>query len=107
MGKVDLPNGRNVVNTLANMGLVTGSEPRPYAIFSTESGSTICGDGRKCGHTGVVLGINEAEDEIFIGQMSYGAPRSWGLTVIRKSLSTYRNGSYTYAYTDDVLQGGI
>lgn len=107
LGKVGLPNGRNVVNTLANMGLVTGSEPRPYAIFSTDKGSTVCSDGRKCGHTGVILGINEAADEIYIGQMGYEEPRSWGLTAIRRKLSTYRNGSYTYAYTDDVLQGGI
>jgi len=107
LGKVGLPNGRNVVNTLANKGLVTGSEPRPYAIFSTDSGTTICSDGRKCGHTGVILGINEAADEIYIGQMGYEAPRSWGLTAIRRKLSTYRNGSYTYAYTDDVLKGDI
>lgn len=105
LGKVGLPNGRNVVNSLANdYGLPTGTEPRPYAIFSTDSGSTICSDGRKCGHTGVVLGVNEDANEIYIGQMAYSHTRAWGLSVIRNSLDKYRNGSYSYAYTDQVLK---
>lgn len=105
LGKVGLPNGRNVVNSLANnYGLPTGSEPRPYAIFSTASGSTVCRDGQLCGHTGVVLGINEEAGEIYIGQMGYSHTRAWGLSVIRSSLDKYRNGSYTYAYTDEVLK---
>lgn len=106
LGKVGLPNGRNVATFLANnYGLTLGNTPQPYAIFSTASGSTICDDGNPCGHTGVVLGINEADDEIYIGQMGYSHPRSWGLTVIRSSLSKYNNGTYTYAYlTNDLLK---
>ncbi len=104
LGKVGLPDGRNVVSRLAsNYNLPTGSEPRPYAIFSTNSGSTTCGN-RLCGHTGVILGVNEADGEIYVGQMGYSHTRAWGLTVIRESLDKYRNGSYIYAYTDQVLK---
>lgn len=105
LGKTRLPNGKDVVGMLANLGLPTGTEPRPYAIFSTSNGDTWCDKAHtvKCGHTGVILGIDEAANEIYIGQMSYSKPRSWGLTAIKRNLSNYIGNGYTYAYTDSVL----
>lgn len=107
-------NGGDVVsNLINNHGLTDGGNiPRAYAVFSTKSpkyASAVCDDntGELCGHTGIVLGINEEADEIYLGQMAYGAKRDWGLTHVVRKLSDYSNGDFTYAYTDEFLKGNI
>ena len=81
-----------------------GFTPKPYAVFSTFlSSSTPCG-GVICGHTGIVLGINEAADEIYIGQTGYNTPLdSTFVTTIVYPLSEYTSGNYWYAYLDDII----
>ncbi|MDR2063559.1 MAG: phage tail-type lysozyme domain-containing protein [Candidatus Nomurabacteria bacterium] len=98
-----LPNGKHVVSRLLDLGFVSGgTTPRPYAIFSKQTGSTICSDGLPCGHTGVVLGIEG--DKIIIGEAGCSASFDWiGAHVY--NLSDYTNGSYTYVYTDNILKG--
>lgn len=58
----------------------------------------------KCGHTGVVLGIDEAANKIFIGEAGCSQPISW-TRAKEKKLSDFTNKSYTYAYTDNILKG--
>lgn len=79
-----------------------GFEPRPYAIFSTWKGITDCGN-VKCGHTGVVLGINQSENKIYIGQAGYNQPLIGYSDVVEKNLSDYTNGDYWFAYTDNIV----
>jgi hypothetical protein len=63
----DTVDGRNVVNKLhTKYGWATGDQPRPYAIFSTNSGN----------HTGVVLGVN-SDGTYITGEASCGDPLSW------------------------------
>ena len=79
-----------------------GFVPKAFAIFSTGHGVSMC-DGVKCGHTGVVLGINEAEDKIYIGQAGYDTPLAGYSDVIEYSLSDYTSGEYWFAYTDSIV----
>ena len=95
-------NGSEVVGNLSkNFGLPVGDKPQPYAIFSTASGTTMCGP-VLCGHTGVVLGIDEANNKIIIGEAGCSQPFEW-TGAHEKDLSKYTDGNYTYAYTDSVL----
>lgn len=99
-------NGGDVVSNLLSRtggGFANGSTvPRPYAVFSVRKGSTMC-DGVICGHTGIVLGIDSANDQIIIGEAGCGQPLSWADAHVYK-LSEYTSGKYTYAYTDGILQ---
>ena len=53
--------GRSVSQNLArDLALKTGSEPRPYAVFSDDSYSP--------GHTGVVLGVDSAKKTMLVGE---------------------------------------
>lgn len=94
-------NGGQVVGYLLNYSaenFITsgGSVPRPYAIFS-RPGASFNG----AGHTGVVLGIKEAEGKIIIGEAGCNNP---GFTGAHEyDLSEYTNGRYTYAYTDGAI----
>lgn len=106
----NLGNGGDVTNVLINQyGLTDGGHtPRPYAVFSTRSlkwSNVYCGS-LICGHTGIVLGINEAEHKIYIGQMGYGSKRVWGLTRIEYDLDVFANNEFNYAYTDQFLKQG-
>ena len=49
----DLPDGRDVVDTLRGRGADTGYEPRVWAVFSW--------DGGEYGHTGVILGYQDGK----------------------------------------------
>lgn len=95
-----LPDGHDVVGALlsANKGFIDGGHtPKAYAIFSHDSGSF-----GGAGHTGVVLGIDKANNKIIIGEAGCGA----GLDFIgahEYSLSEWTdNPSITYAYTDNI-----
>lgn len=106
-GSYGLPNGSGVVERLVKQGFTNGgTTPRAYAVFSIASGRTMCGD-RPCGHTGVVLGIDEARGKIIIGEAGCrtdGVPGNPG-TATEQELSKYTSGSYTFAYTDSYLKG--
>ena len=88
-----------------NPTIKSGNTPRPYAIFSTASGSMMCGD-VKCGHTGVILGIDTARGKVIVGEAGCGAGLEWD-TAREYELSAFDSPEYTYAYTDDLLKGAI
>ena len=94
-----LPNGSKVVETLTSKyGFSNeGTTPKVYAIFSTASGSTMCGN-VKCGHTGVVLGINKSTNKIIVGEAGCSSASFTGAP--EYNLTNFSNGSYTFAYTD-------
>lgn len=80
-----------------------GFEPRPFAIFSNTE-STVYDNGVPCGHTGVVLGIDQANNKIYIGQTGYGTSlNSPFVTTIAYDLDKYTNGKHWYAYTDGIV----
>ena len=99
-----LPNGKDVASYLKSQGFPDGgTTPKPYAIFSTGDGTTrTCGG--LCGHTGVVLGIDTANNKIIIGEAGCsGGPDFTGAH--EYDLSKYTSGTYTYVYTDGLLTG--
>ncbi|MBR2864216.1 glucosaminidase domain-containing protein [Candidatus Saccharibacteria bacterium] len=88
-------NGSQVVGNLISRGWQNGGHtPKPGAVFSTHSGSTMCGT-VKCGHTGVVVAISG--NTIYIAEAGCSKPFSW-TGIHAKSLSQYKSSSYTYAY---------
>ena len=88
--------GQVVSNLISNYGWTDGGNtPQPYAVFSTSSGQTVCSDGKLCGHTGVILGINSQAGTALIGEAGCSQPFSW-TGVHSKSLSELSN--YTFAY---------
>ncbi len=100
---VGLGNGADIVGSLLSGGYAFtdgGSTPQVYAIFSTSSGSTMC-NGKACGHTGVVLGINTNTNTIIIGEAACGAGES-GIKAREEPLSTFMTSSYRYAYPNKV-----
>jgi hypothetical protein len=100
-------NGSTVVQNLAarNPGLETGHVARPNAVFSTPSGSQMCGP-IKCGHTGVVLGVDEARGKVIIGEAGCGATSVWD-TAREYDLAKFNSKMYTYAYVGDHLKAAI
>lgn len=97
---VGLGNGADIVGSLLGSGYQFtdgGSTPSVYAIFSTSEGSTICNNGRPCGHTGVVLGIDTDNDKIIIGEAACGSGES-GIVAREDSLSAFTTSDYRYAY---------
>ena len=92
-----LPDGRNVVGRLLEEGFKDGGKiPKPYAIFS--KGSSVAE-----GHTGVVLGIDEANNKIIIGEAGCGASVDW-IGAHEYNLSDWTNTGVVYAYTDGLLK---
>jgi hypothetical protein len=100
-------NGSTVAaNIIArNPSIQNGHTPRPYAIFSTPSGSQMCGD-VKCGHTGVILGVDTDRGKVIVGEAGCGTPASWD-TAREYSLAQFNSADYTYVYTDGLLKGAI
>ena len=92
-------NGSTVVpNIIArNPGIQNGHSPRPYAIFSTPSGSEMCGS-VKCGHTGVILGVDTTRQKVIVGEAGCGASLDWD-TAREYDLSKFDSDAYTYVYT--------
>lgn len=100
---VGLGNGADIVGSLisGNYGFTDGGNiPQVYSIFSTSSGSTMCGT-KACGHTGVVLGINTNTNTIIIGEAACGSGES-GIKAREESLTTFMSSSYRYAYPNKV-----
>lgn len=95
--------GKLMVQKLAStQGLPTGTEPRPYAIFSTSQWGS-------AGHTGVVLGVNTATQKIIVGEAACSQsaghlqyePRAWEYT-----FDYVQKNGWTFAYTDSILKEG-
>ena len=92
-------NGNGVVHELlaANPDMKGGTEPQPFSIFSVTSGSTICEDGNPCGHTGVVVAVNN--DDIMTIEASYMDPSFTGVKHHTKDYFTntkYPNEVFAY-----------
>lgn len=79
-----------------NPGVQSGTEPRPYAIFSTPSTS-------EYGHTGIILGVDTAKQTVIVGEAGCGFGMDW-ITAREKPLAEFQSG-YTYAYTEGYLTG--
>ncbi len=98
--------GCAIVNNYKDLPGITygGTTPKVYAIFSRNSKkagcASSCADGCE-GHTGVVLGIDEANNKIIIGEAGCDADASW-TGAHEYNLSDYTNGSYTYLYIDNL-----
>lgn len=99
-GNLGLPDGRKVAGMLAGKYGFSDlqSEPRAFAIFSRLSG----GNGH--GHTGVVLGVDEANDQMIIGEAGCGSSIDFiGAKVVK--MSDMISSDYEYVYTDAILMG--
>ncbi len=87
-------NGEFMVQKLGSTkGLKTGSEPRPYAVFSTGTYN----------HTGVVLGVTS--DSVIVGEAgcNVGFVKGEWPGVREWSLEEAKSKKMTYAYTDDII----
>jgi hypothetical protein len=97
-------NGSTVVRNVKarNPSLETGHVPRPNAIFSTASGSQMCGD-VKCGHTGVILGVDTDRGKVIVGEAGCNStPNDWD-TAREYDLAKFNSEKYIYVYTDGLL----
>lgn len=108
-GRNQAGNGSLVVANLVKynpvLNLETGHSPRPYAVFSTASGSQWCGS-VKCGHTGVILGVDTERGKVIVGEAGCSNPASWD-TAREYDLSKFDSHNYTYLYTDGFLKGAV
>ncbi len=101
------PNWNNTTNgvgmadkLVSSKNLEGGKQPRPYAIFSKAGPSA-------AGHTGVVLGVDTDAKKIVVGEASCS---SSGVLAYPPSVREYSFNdikSWNYAYTDNVLKGGM
>ena len=91
--------GKEVVTNLINKGFEDGGHtPRAYAVFSRQSGAS------GWGHTGIVLGVDTARKKIIIGEAGCGMDVDY-IDAKEKDLEEYSSNDYTYAYTDQLLNG--
>jgi Phage tail lysozyme len=88
--------GKDVVaNILArNPNIEHGHVPKPGAIFSTTKGYST-----QFGHTGVILGVDEARGVVIIGEAGCSAAAIWD-TAREKSLAYWTDDAIDYAYTN-------
>ncbi|MBQ6130427.1 CHAP domain-containing protein [Candidatus Saccharibacteria bacterium] len=94
-------NGKDTAYYLSqNKNLPTGSEPKPFAVFSVTSGVTDCG-GYKCGHTGIVVAVNG--DDITTVEAAY--PQVGYTEVVHRDKSYFVNAQHgdAFTYLDSVL----
>lgn len=91
--------GKDYVGHLIKYGFTDGgSAPRIYSVFSRQSG----GDGH--GHTGIVLGIDEENDTMIVGEAGCGQLLSYAGAHSKKLSEWKSSTNYSYAYTDDFLK---
>ena len=104
--KVVGTDGGGLAKLVANTyGLELSQTPRAYAIFSYWNPKAGCPN---CGHTGVVLGVDEAAGVIYTGEAACG--RNYTLKDIgvkTRKISDVTGGKWWYAYTDTILKGGL
>lgn len=92
------------VNGTGGPGDTYGTVPRVFAVFGIRRGSAIDPDtGIPYGHTGIVLGIDEANNKILIGQAGLNSSINYSLTTIEQDLDAYTNTEYMYAYTEGFI----
>ena len=95
-----------VANTSAgNPGVEVGTVPKAYSVFSITKGTATCmvgGVERVCGHTGIVLGVDVANDKVITGEASWCDP-SW-TGAHEHSLSEWSNGDYSFLYAADYIK---
>ncbi len=87
-------NGRDIVNNMKanNPELETGTEPRPFAIFSTGN------------HTGFVVAVNG--DDVMTVESAWpyaGNPQGHNAIIYHKNKANLSNGSYSFVYIEDHL----
>ena len=113
-GTVSIFQGSTTVARLLalNKGFVSGGHtPKVYAVMSMGPQSGSAASDWTYNHTGIVLGIDEANDRIIIGEAACSGFRDIFPNANAYSLSKYTNtGSSsstlpTYAYTDGILKG--
>jgi hypothetical protein len=105
MGKGTLPgNGSTEVQTIVrrNPSIGSGHVPKVDAIFSTPSGQQYCGP-VKCGHTGVILGVDADRGVVIVGEAGCSADGSWD-TAREYPIGNFSSTAYTYAYTNNFLK---
>lgn len=98
---VDIPagfeiqgDGAQVVGYMKGDGFPTGTEPRPYAVFSWSNSGY--------GHTGIVLGVND-DGSFIVGESSCSA--RWDSPMIAHvGKHTLDDHDWTFAYTDDYIK---
>jgi hypothetical protein len=99
-------NGGDVATNLANRnGLVASSEPRAPAIFETRNGSfssANCGTGL-CGHTGVVLSVDD-DGAIMILDTWSGMTNDPMRSRLRTIQKNQYSGSFKFTYVGDHLK---
>jgi|GEM_PF-3093700 len=98
-------NGGETAAYLAKyLNLETGTEPRPFAVYSTTRpplASQICPDGIRCGHTGVVLAVDG--DNLLTIEASYGHCGFTGVKHRTRSQIHNERHPFTYAYLDSII----
>ena len=98
---VDIPagfeiqgDGAQVVGYMKGDGFPTGTEPRPYVVFSWSNSGY--------GHTGIVLGVND-DGSFIVGESSCSA--RWDSPMIANvGKHTLDDHDWTFAYTDDYIK---
>lgn len=90
-------NGGEVVGNLKGAGVSTGTEPKPFSVFSTSRTST-----PQYGHTGVVLGVLPNGDNIVL-QNNYSAAGQVSIDIFKVK---ERFPDATFAYVGDKLKSG-
>ena len=91
----NLGNGSQVVKTLISRGWKNGGHmPKVGAVFSKASGKTMCGN-VLCGHTGVVLAIEN--NVVYTGEAGCSEGFKW-TGVKTHTISDMTSSKYTYAY---------
>lgn len=84
-----------------NPGISSGTEPRPYAVFSRPSPN-----GSAYGHTGVILGVDTVSGKVIVGEAVCDESMD-SVTANEYTLAEMSNGKYTYVYTDGLLKEGL
>jgi hypothetical protein len=93
-------NGGFIVDNYQSAGLPTGTEPRPWSIFSAKSTSEKYGN---AGHTGVVLGVLDNGD-VITAEVNFDGDGSVGIWQGNLQ-NRYAGVELEFAYFDDRLSG--
>jgi surface antigen len=87
--------GGEVVGNLKAKGVPTGNEPKPFSVFSYDTGSN--------GHTGVVLGV-QADGTVITIENNYTEPN---VLSVRKYNIKQKHPDVRFAYVGDKLKVNI